>query len=64
MPRTPIKLVYAPDVSTLYEPQVRQQLAQWGMSPAGVQQISRGQMPTDARDRQIVAAIVAQAAKT
>jgi hypothetical protein len=48
----------------LYEPRVRQQLQQWGMSAAGVQQISTGQMPTDARDRLIVASLVAHAAKT
>lgn len=63
MPTSGIKIVHSQDLAVLYEPRVRQQLQQWGMSSLGIQQIARGQMPTDARDREIVASIVAQAAR-
>lgn len=62
MPFSGIKIVASGDTAALYEPQVRRQLLQWGLSAAGVQQLASGQMPTDPRDRKLIAAIVAKAA--
>jgi len=47
----------------LYEARVHQQLLQWGLSAQGVQQLAQGRMPSDAQDRRLVTAIVAQAAR-
>lgn len=47
----------------LYEARVQQQLQQWGLSAHGVQQLVQGRMPSDAQDRRLVTAIVAQAAR-
>jgi hypothetical protein len=47
----------------LYEARVHQQLQQWGLSAHGVQQLVQGRMPSDAQDRRLVTAIVAQAAR-
>lgn len=47
----------------LYEARVHQQLLQWGLSEQGVQQLVQGRMPSDAQDRRLVTAIVAQAAR-
>jgi hypothetical protein len=46
----------------LYEARVHQQLLHWGLSAQGVQQLVQGRMPSDAQDRRLVTAIVAQAA--
>ena len=47
----------------LYEVRVHQQLLQWGLSAPGVQQLVQGRMPSDAQDRRLVTAIVAQTAR-